>query len=362
MGFFDWWFGELRKLFGLARTPRRRSLRNAFILREEPGRFEVAKLNDGTASTVGWLNLANPRDALNDKSSNQSSLLQKLRKARQPVILRLSVDHGLSVDEYLPVPNLADLNGIVRHRVDYVSPWSNEEAYHDHEILEFKGHEQALVRIAIAPKTIVNRLTDQLARLGITIGPVDIEGDERWAPPSFDLRNTGKVRAKRSGAVLVWLLLGAALAAGFAVSFDAFRQANSQFTERRDYLTALSDRVADLPNLVAEVEEKRVEAAFAGLEKAAYPSATVLIEALSRVLPEDSWLEEFSINEQSVNLTGFAADPSTIPALLEASQYFTDIEFQSSGNRQTIEINGSETAEFERFVIDATSPPLWRLP
>jgi general secretion pathway protein L len=64
-------------------------------------------------------------------------------------------------------------------------------------------------------------------------------------------------------------------------------------------------------------------------ERLAQPSMAVVLEALSRALPDDAWLTRLEVEQRTVRLAGNAANASALIGRIEASGHFADVQFSA---------------------------------
>jgi general secretion pathway protein L len=53
----------------------------------------------------------------------------------------------------------------------------------------------------------------------------------------------------------------------------------------------------------------------------------VMLEALSRALPDDAWLNRLEVEQGTVRLAGNASNASALIGQIEASGHFADVQF-----------------------------------
>jgi general secretion pathway protein L len=88
-------------------------------------------------------------------------------------------------------------------------------------------------------------------------------------------------------------------------------------------------------------------------ERGRQPSMAVVVEALSRALPDDAWLTRLEVEQGTVRLAGNAANASALIGRIEASGHFADVQFSAP----TTLADG----EGESFTITARIVPERRL-
>jgi general secretion pathway protein L len=73
---------------------------------------------------------------------------------------------------------------------------------------------------------------------------------------------------------------------------------------------------------------------------------TIMLEALSRALPDAAWLDRLEVSQGSVTFAGKAANAAALIGPIEASQHFTDVQFSAPTTR-------AEGESQESFTITA---------
>jgi general secretion pathway protein L len=65
------------------------------------------------------------------------------------------------------------------------------------------------------------------------------------------------------------------------------------------------------------------------------PAAVLVLEALSRALPDQAYLTELALENGVVHITGFANDAPSLLVPLERSGFFSDVHFFAQTTRNT---------------------------
>ena len=364
IGFFAWWRGQLRELLGIPRSVRRRQLKNGFIVRITGQGYEAARLAGGRQRPLGKFatQLAKRSEVTPAEAAKSGDRIEsRLQKRRLPLVLRLMQDSAMVIEETLPAVEERDFYGLVRHRIDLVSPWTHDQVYFDYQLLDYVDPQRVRTRIIVAPRAMVDTEIKRLRQRNIDVDAVDVEETPNWSEPSYDLLQSGVVRRAVSNKILPLIVFGSVFAGILSFNVYYYYGELQQFRERDGFRKALAQRVDDLPEIEQLVEQLRAQSTYVTRQKADQPSATVVIESLSRVMPQETWLETVSYDKGTISFTGYAVDPSIVPALLEASRRFRDIDFQSTGNRISLSLDGINQREFERFSIAAGVVTSWAL-
>ncbi|MFG1225948.1 PilN domain-containing protein [Xanthobacter wiegelii] len=237
------------------------------------------------------------------------------------------------------------LDGIVRAQIDRLTPWSAAEAAFGWTAPEPLGDGRIRVMVAATPRARLAPALDALKALGVGhLVLTTRQGDGASITVHAGAAGEGAGTA-RLRQVLLGVLAAAALAATFASGVSGFL-GGSLDEEQQTLDQAIAARrraiAAARDGLGAE------GAALRGLEKAKRAQApTVLVlEALSQVLPDHTYLSALTIQNGKVELTGVSREAPSLVRLLEESKHFSAATFVAPTTRQPGDAG-------ERFQIQA---------
>jgi general secretion pathway protein L len=95
-------------------------------------------------------------------------------------------------------------------------------------------------------------------------------------------------------------------------------------------LDALNARLQELHDKAGAQLPSQTSArrqAWLAAQRGAQPSVAVMLEALSRALPDDAWLSRLEVEQGTVRLAGNASNASALIGQIEASGHFADAQF-----------------------------------
>jgi general secretion pathway protein L len=378
-GFVRWWLDELRA--ALPRRVRRRASASprAFLLRRYGGSaggeaIEVFRRRGGAAERVGALDLPPPFPAPAGAPAaggpallapESRRLVELLAKRRAPVVLLLEESEGLLCADRLPAGAAGELDRIMPHRVDLLTPWPAARVRWGYRVLGAGRQDggQVEVLLGVAPRAVVDPAVARLAAYGVPVDAVDLIGED-GDPAGIDLLAAhtrrreppgAAARAVRRAGVLALALL---TAGGAALAGVELHRLNGRLEQRQQYLRALEERMADLPGLQARIEALRRDAGFVPAQQARTPSPVVVLEVLSRILPDSIWLDEVSLEGEDLTLSGYAEDAAQVLPIVEGSAHFAQVRFSAPSTRVSVAGPGGGTREVERFSLAAKVAPL----
>jgi len=133
------------------------------------------------------------------------------------------------------------------------------------------------------------------------------------------MRSTNNLQRIRFALVTIFILSGLSAAASIGVS--AFT-ADSLSAERQELLKKISARKAAMRNLFEGSALRALEK-----QKAITPSSVYALEALSTVLPDDTYVTELRINGDKLQIVGKTNDAASLIRLIEQSPHFARATF-----------------------------------
>jgi general secretion pathway protein L len=274
----------------------------------------------------------------------------RLRKAR--VELMLLPQRFVFRPLELPQRASEFLGGIVRAQIDRLTPWSAGEAAFGWTPPKDLTGDRMLVTVVATSRALIAPLVSSLADHGpkavraVTQPPeiADAAPVEVW-----DYAVGGAIDLRRVRFALASVLLVMALAAigSFGALFFIGDDLDAQRFE-------ISRRIADKRASALIGREGLANTAFAALErrKREVPSSVIVIEALSQILPDHTYLTELRILGDRVQIVGVSRDAPALIRLIEQSSHFTRATFFAPTTRSPGEPG-------EHFNIEARIEPVY---
>jgi general secretion pathway protein L len=268
--------------------------------------------------------------------------------------VNLLLQPGRFVVRTLELPSRASefLDGIVRAQIDRLTPWTASNAAFGWHPSAESGNERIVVTIAATSRSLITPLINAAAALGADLITVSVFPHES-VPDAGPIKifeqkvaqDEGQRRVRRA---LNWLL-GAAFGLA-AASLTANSVIGGLFEARRDELTSrISERRATI-----QLGHDRASDAVLELERRKHstPSSAIILEALSRVLPDGTYLTELRIAGDKVQIVGVSKDAPSLIRLLEQTHHFSKAAFFAPTTRSTAERG-------EHFSIEAHIEPVY---
>ncbi|MCB1969212.1 MAG: PilN domain-containing protein [Geminicoccaceae bacterium] len=279
-------------------------------------------------------------------------LLREIGESDLPIVLRLAADKGLRCTDTLPHVGNAELRAVMAHRLDMLTPWSEQQVYFDAYTGARLDGGQMEIELTVVPRRIVDEAVEALAALGLTAHSVDLADSDPFSEPRYDLRQRASFDRPSRLVPAALVVLGLILAVVAGIGGYQYWIQSQKIDERQRLADALQQRLADVPELHARIDQLRGEADYIYQRKASTPSTLALIDELSATIPDDVWLTRLSIDGDELTATGYSPDASSLLGIIEASTYLSAAEFRSPSTRQKMLV-GDREVEVDAFSIGA---------
>jgi general secretion pathway protein L len=255
----------------------------------------------------------------------------------------------------LELPSRASefLDGIVRSQIDRLTPWTANEALFNWTPPAQAANERMVVTVAATARTVVMPYIEALARLGAAsiVISTTTQGLDSSANPIkiFEQKGRGAIEVTRVRRALTALLLVVSVAAAFSITASTVATGQLE-AEQQD----LSRRIAERRAALRDGREASGISAENTLQARnnATPSSVVMLEALSQLLPDHTYVTELRIEGDKLQVVGITRDAPSLIELIEQSPHFTRATFFAPTTR-------SPEDPGERFHVEARIKPVF---
>jgi general secretion pathway protein L len=323
---------------GLARigVELRRGRRIEFM-EQADGSFLAAQWRNGAAKPLDEPPLRFDQDRLTGATPRLRTLLAG---SRVSVVLAPS----RFVFRPLELPRGAGpfLEGVVRAQIDRLTPWSASGAAFGWSAPRDAGSDRIALTVAATAQALIAPISQAL--IASRVASIEMStraGDDGEREIPVLARQAGDPNGLR---VRFGLIAGLAVCSlVFMVSLGAWTALSASYDARFATLQSqIAQRRAALSREGGSAGEQALRALQA--RKRTTPSAVMILEALSKALPDDSHLTELRIDDGKVQMAGLADDASELVGLIEQSPQFTRATFFAPTVRGP---NGGETFHIE---------------
>ena len=252
------------------------------------------------------------------------------------VVLEFPADKVVMRRITVPAQARKFLSGVIRNQIERLSPWPANGVVYGFAAEAGAGDAAVVeVRILMAARADVDAARQDLAAFGLPVDRIVARGSDTEAAD------------ETAGSVTLWSRLvdtsperhgslvraiGIGIAASVAVSLLLCSWALLSAATIRDESEEVAARSRVLQR---QVQTGRTAASTASIPPAERAwllketsiSSVIVIEALSRALPDSAYVSEIRLEKESLRIMGLAGDAPALLAPLERSDHLTDVHF-----------------------------------
>jgi general secretion pathway protein L len=271
-----------------------------------------------------------------------------LRGSHISILMR--PDHFLFRDIDLPKAATDFLDGMIRAQIDKLTPWPAAEAVFGMTPSEQIANERIALTVAATSQQKIKPLLSLAAGVGAAslTGLLEVRGAAHTSEPIRIFEQ--QLLSATASAVDLPLLLrrtlfGTLLAAATSLAVAAY--VGSTFdSELQDLQHAIAQRRAALRTNQTGGSAEMLLAK----RKQTSPASVMVLEAISRVLPDSTYVTELRVEGDKVQVVGLTQDAPSLIKLMEQSPQFTRATFFAPTTR-------GQNESGERFHIEAHITP-----
>ena len=295
-------------------------------------RIELVEQADGSFLVVDMSKQAAERADGPSFRIDESGIADPISPQTRSLLARSTVDVMLAPSRFifrsleLPQGARQFLDGVVRSQIDRLTPWSPNEAAFGWSEPTDAGNGQIAITVAATARSLVAPIARAAMAARAAQVRMSTRVGEGQAPviPVFAQDIGG---GSGGQGLLRGLVAGLALSGlAFVVSLGAWLVLGGGDDGRMaDLQNRVAERRSELMNRRGPAAEESLKALQA--RKWASPSAVIVVEALSKTLPDNAHLTELHIEGSKVQIGGSAIDAPALIRLIEQSRRFTQATF-----------------------------------
>lgn len=331
-GFLGWWWRELSGL-----VPRRlrrllRGDRGEAIFCIDGTIMRLSRRVDGEERPVGEIDLS-------EQDANSALKLARGKFGRVDLdrvvkTLRLAPGKALRKSIELPIAAKENLRQVVAFEMDRRTPFKTSDVYYDQQIVSRDPKAGRLtVDLAVAPRKIVDEALERAAEWRLR--PDRIEADSavaRTAEPLNLMPIRPKTGVQTAGAVRA-LLMATIIGLLIAAVLIPLQQNRATAERLQDKVAAARASAAAVENLRAELDRLVNGGHGVVNQKADNPLAIAVMDELTRLLPDTSWVFQVRLSDDEVQVYGYSAAAAELIERFEESELLDDAQFRSPVTR-----------------------------
>ncbi len=319
-GVWSWWAGELRAM--LPQSARKALTERKQKLFVEP-QGDTLHVRKGAAE--------DNREILHVPLGEPDAANANIPRDVQETILLLPHDDVLTKSLQLPLAAEENLREVLAFEMDQHTPFPVSKVYYDFVVTGRSSNKQAMtVELVFSPRAAVDQLLESVSRHGIHADVVTSRASDGANLLGVNLLPPERRRSRRKTihrlnlalAASCVLLLAAAITLPILQKNTAIRSLETQVE-----VATAEAREGDI--LRSELEKMADASRFLAAKKQSDVLIVKVIDEISRILPDHTWISRLDISGTEIQLQGQSSSSSSLIAIVESSGLFENARFRS---------------------------------
>jgi len=324
--FWSWWISELRGM--LPPSVRRVLMPRAQRLYLELDGTDVV-MSQGTAQNKEELTRYTLEQA--DAAPLKLSAVDEMHRHARELVLCLPGDKVLTRSLTLPLAAEENLREVLSFEMDRQTPFTAEQVYYDFSVVARSSAERTLtVDLVLATRRMLDELLARLDHRGLHPDLVTINCGEGGGFAAVNLLPVENRQRKAVTPQLVNLALGA-LAVLLLVSAVSLPLLNKRHKIQalKPLLETASAKAEEAHRLRKEVDQLAANSRFLIDKKQSSLPVLQVMDELTRILPDDTWITRLDIKESGLEIRGQSSSAAALIPLIESSSILQNPRFRS---------------------------------
>jgi general secretion pathway protein L len=247
------------------------------------------------------------------------------------IVLCLPKDKALTRALTLPLAAEENLREVLAFEMNRQTPFRADQVYYDYTVLARDSRKATLgVELVLAPRRVLDELLAQLGALGFHPDVVTTRKDSTDQLLAVNLlpeqgRKPTPVTARRVNTLLAVLALLLLISAVFLPIWHKRQVIKTLEPE----LQAAAQQASEVRRLREEVELLQAGSRFLIEKKQSSLLVVQVMNEITRILPDDTWINRLDISGAEVQLQGQSTAAAALIPLIESSSILRNARFRS---------------------------------
>ncbi|NOR71096.1 MAG: fimbrial assembly protein [Methylomarinum sp.] len=326
--FFQWWGRELSNCLP-EKIRQKLSEQSGYVfLSVNNAELQFEQILDGTLHKLTTF-------SLNEASADsyQQFIVDNTELEKVDYVLRLNIDQAIKKILYLPAAAKENLRQVIAFELDRLTPFNVEQVYYSVKILEKEAQGKIKVLLVLTPKDVLDGVLQQLNSAQIYPSVVEYcaaTNDFTYDLDPYNLlpEENRPVKDKATQVMVAGLTIIAMVLAISVLIFPVWQQ-QQEVDSLRQQLRTLHKDTLKVQSQQLEIDQLVEETERLIKVKQRAPGLTELLNLLSQLMPDDTWLTHFKYNKDHLQIQGQSPSASVLISVLEASSIFSNARFVS---------------------------------
>lgn len=339
--FFSWWVEELRLALPENWQQKLQHATRRLAISLEGEQLSLCVDENRQLEELGSLPLS-PDRALQRQQLNDFRAENDLGEAS--IYLLLDSKSVLAREVSLPKAAESNLAQVLTFEMDRQTPFKAAAVYFDWNIVERGADGQLRLMLYVVPRAEVDEQLKRIAGTGLDLAGVDVRESDTTLGLNL-MPEEQRHRVVNGKARLNYALGGAALALLVAAMAFSLYLRGHQVQELEDATAEVRGEAMEVDRIRKQIEGASEAAGFLAMRRMSAPLAVELLADITRILPDDTFLDRLVIGRGSIQMQGKSRNAQQLieqvneSELMEAAAFRGSTRLDARSGLEIFEIN-----------------------
>jgi general secretion pathway protein L len=342
--FLTWWLSELAAMVPPRLLHQIRRRRERIVIAFTGANLIIRRWGADAVSEIGRVALRGPDEG--EQRAVVEDMLARAGVRGKPATVLLTPDQALRKTLSLPAAAEENLGEVLRFEMDRQTPFRSQDIHFDYRVsARHPGAKRIDVDLVVVPRVVVDQIIERCSRLGIAPHVIGVAAHEREDPNTFNLLPRSRFAADGRWGRRLALVLGLAALALFAATLHVpLERQRSLAADLAAEAEAARSEAESARQLREQIDQAIEQGRLIVLKKMERPSVVQLLDEITRLLDDETWLIRLRFFGDEVQAFGYSGAASMLISTIEDSPLFRDAEFRAP-------ITRDPGVEAERFHV-----------
>jgi general secretion pathway protein L len=323
--FFKWWVEELRKAMPAQFRARIQYARRKLLMRVDDGEI-VLSIND--ANSIQSLDSFSADQGAQLQQQRIRELLQQHELTEVNRDLLLPEDVVLRTEVVMPLAAETNLRQALSYEMDRHTPFKAEEVFYNWlNMSRDREAGQLRFELYVTPLKPVAAHVETLRRLGLAPTGVDVATQD--GPLGINLLpESMRFHIVRQQARVNWVLAAVTLFLAVFVMAQSLWLRGHQLESIEEAIEEVRAEALVVQQIRNQIDDASEAAGFLQTKKIQNGYKLEILAELTRILPEDTFLDRLSMHAETVQMQGKSQNAQALIEVINNSSYFDSASFR----------------------------------
>jgi general secretion pathway protein L len=325
--FFRWWINELGQAMPASWQQKLQHALRRVVLKPAVDSLIIAV---DANRVIEPLQTLSPGQDITLQKQQVIDLLTGNDLLEAPSFLLLDLDEVLNRELSLPLAAESNLKQVLQFEMDRQTPFKASDVYYDWKSLG-RGGDSGQLRLAlfVVPRPEVDQAVKFAQARGFALTGVDV-ADGNNALGLNLLPYEQRARSVNRKSRLNYILAAAVVILLALVMSQSLYLKSHQVTELEEAIAEVRGEARSVTDIKQQIEDVSEAAGFLALRRAESPLSVEVLNDITRILPDDTYLDRLVINKASVQMQGKSQNAQRLIELANESALFDAAAFRGS--------------------------------